>query len=92
MSTRRADWAPRASRDIRNGQGAGRFTVPDAQIAVSAVAGGLLGLLGLRERDPERVDETSVDELAEAMLRLLGIRPGEARRLARRPLSPGDTW
>ena len=37
--------APRALRDIQAGQAAGRFTVPDAEIALSAVAGGLLGLL-----------------------------------------------
>src|SRR6201997_2763358 len=53
--------APRALRDIQAGQAAGRFTVPDAEIALSAVAGGLLGLLRLRERHPEYVDETSVD-------------------------------
>src|SRR5579872_5721038 len=37
--------APRALNDIRVGQAAGRFTVPDAEIALSAAAGGLLGLL-----------------------------------------------
>ena len=67
--------APRALRDIRAGQAAGCFTVADAQIALSAVAGGLLGLLRSRERHPERVDETSVDQLTEACLRLLGV-PG----------------
>lgn len=78
--------APRALRDIRAGQAAGRFTVPDAEIALSAVAGGLLGLLDLRLRHPERVGEHAVDELAEACLRLLGVRAAEARRLARLPL------
>ena len=48
--------APRALRDIQAGQAAGRFTVPDAEIALSAVAGGLLGLLRMRQRHPERVD------------------------------------
>jgi hypothetical protein len=42
------------------------------------VAGGLLGLLRSRERHPERVDETSVDQLAEACLRLLGVPASEA--------------
>jgi AcrR family transcriptional regulator len=78
--------APRALRDIEAGQAAGRFTVPDAQVALSAVAGGLLGLLRLRERHPERVAETSVDQLAEACLRLLGIPAPEAARLAGVPL------
>jgi AcrR family transcriptional regulator len=40
--------APRALRDIQAGQAAGRFTVPDAEIALSAVAGGLLGVLRAR--------------------------------------------
>ena len=66
--------APRALRDIRAGQAAGRFTIPDSEIALSAVAGGLLGFLRLHERHPERVDESTVDDLAEACLRLLGVR------------------
>ena len=48
--------APRALRDIQAGQATGRFTVPDAEIALSAVAGGLLGLLRMCQRHPERVD------------------------------------
>jgi len=84
--------APHALRDIRAGQAAGRFTAPDAEIALSAVAGGLLGLLRLHERHPERVAESSVDELAEACLRLLGLRASEARRLARLALPRPDSW
>jgi AcrR family transcriptional regulator len=78
--------APRALRDIRAGQAAGRFTVTDAEIALSAVAG---GLLRLRERQPERADEASVDQLAEACLRLLGVPASEAARLAASSLAPG---
>jgi AcrR family transcriptional regulator len=78
--------APHALRDIRAGQAAGRFTVPDAEIALSAVAGGLLGLLRLHQRHPQRVTESSVDDLAEACLRLLGLRAAEARRIAQLPL------
>ena len=74
--------APRALRDIQAGQAAGRFTVPDAEIALGAVAGGLLGLLRLRERQPGRVDEASVDRLTEACLRLLGVPASDAARLA----------
>ena len=83
--------APRALRDIRAGQAAGRFTVSDAEIALSAIAGGLLGLLRLHERNPERVSETSVDELTEACLRLLGLPGAQARRLARLRL-PDPGW
>ena len=48
-----AGLAPRALREIKAGQAAGRFTVPDAGIALSAVAGGLLGLLRQPESHPE---------------------------------------
>ena len=84
--------APRALRDIRAGQATGRFTAPDAEIALSAVAGGLLGLLRLHEHHPERVAESAVDELVEACLRLLGLSANEARRLARLPLPQRDSW
>jgi len=42
--------APRALSDIEAGKAAGRFTVPDAEIALSAVAGGMLGLFRMRQR------------------------------------------
>jgi AcrR family transcriptional regulator len=74
--------APRALRDIKKGQAAGRFTVPDADIALSAVAGGLLGLLRARQQHPKRINETAADHLAEAILRMLGVPPSEARRIA----------
>ncbi|MGA3354950.1 MAG: TetR/AcrR family transcriptional regulator [Acidimicrobiales bacterium] len=84
--------APRALRDIQAGQAVSQFTISNAEIALSAVSGGLLGLLRLRERHPDRVEESSVDELAEASLRLLGVRASEAKRLARLPLPPTGTW
>jgi AcrR family transcriptional regulator len=84
--------APRALRDIQAGQSAGRFTIPDAEIALSAVAGGLLGLLRMCQRHPERVTEASVDQLAEAVLRLLGVPAAEAARLAALPLPDTGTW
>ncbi len=84
--------APRALRDIQVGQAAGRFTVLDADIALSAAAGGLLGLLRMCQRHPERITETTVDQLAEAVLRLLGVPAPEAARLAALPLPPTDTW
>jgi AcrR family transcriptional regulator len=83
--------APRALRDLRAGQAAGRFTFSDAEIALGTVAGGLLALLRLHERSPERVDEQSVDELTEASLRFLGVPAAQARRLARLRL-PDARW
>jgi AcrR family transcriptional regulator len=84
--------APRALRDIQAGQAVGRFTVPDADIALSAAAGGLLGLLRICQRHPERITETTVDQLTEAVLRLLGVPADEAARLAALTLPPTDTW
>jgi AcrR family transcriptional regulator len=84
--------APRALRDIEAGQAAGRFTIPNAEIALAAVAGGLLGLLRLHQRDPAHIEEASVDQLAEAVLRLLGVAASEAARLAGLPLPPTGAW
>ena len=84
--------APRALRDIQAGQATGRFTVPDAEIALSAAAGGLLGLLRMYQRHPDRIQAASVDQLAEAVLRLLGVPAPEAARLAALPLPPTGTW
>ena len=47
-----AGLAPRALPDIRAGQAAGRFTLPDTESALSAVAGSLLGLLWMCQRHP----------------------------------------
>ena len=84
--------APRALRDIKAGQAAGRFTIASAEVALAAVAGGLLGLLRLRQRHPDRVEEAAVDQLTEAVLRLLGVPAPEAARLAGLPLPPTSTW
>jgi AcrR family transcriptional regulator len=84
--------APRALRDIQTGQAASRFDVPNAEIALSAVAGGLLGLLRMSQRHPHRVTEATVDQLAEALLRLLGVPAPEAGRLAALPLPPTGAW
>jgi len=81
--------APRALRDIKAG---GRFVIPSADVALAAVAGDLLGLLWLRQRHPDRIDEASVDQLTEAILRLLGLTTREARRLATRPLPATSDW
>ena len=84
--------APRALRDIKAGQAAGSFTFPIAEVALAAVAGGLLGLLQLRQRRPSDIEEASVDQLAEAILRLLGVPAGQAARLAALPLPPTRPW
>ena len=52
----------------------------------------MLGLLRMCQRHPERIDETTVDQLAEAELRLLGVPAAEAARLAALPLPDTGTW
>ena len=83
---------PRVRRDVQAGKEAGEFTISNFEMAVSAVAGGLLGLLRQRERDPQAVEMSSVDELAEASLRLLGVRPAVAKRVAGLPLPAFTAW
>jgi AcrR family transcriptional regulator len=84
--------APRALRDIERGQAAGRFTGPPPDVALSTVAGGLIGLLRGHERDSGQVDEAAVDQLAEALLRMLGVPAREAGRIAARPLPDIAAW
>jgi AcrR family transcriptional regulator len=84
--------APRALRDIRMGQAAGRVTVPHPDIALGAVAGGLLGLLRVQLNDAGQIDETAVDQLAEALLRTLGIPAEEAKQIAARKLPDIAAW
>lgn len=84
--------APRALRDIRAGQASGRLTIPHAEVALSAVAGGLLGLLRLHQRRPDEIDASAVDAFTEAALRMLGVPADEAAHLVATPLPPFSTW
>jgi AcrR family transcriptional regulator len=84
--------APRALRDIKLGRAAGRFTMPHPDIALSTVAGGLLGLLSMRQRHPEQIAETAVDQLAEAILRMLGVPARDAKRIAARRIPDIAGW
>ncbi|MFD9698226.1 TetR/AcrR family transcriptional regulator [Lentzea sp. NPDC059081] len=80
--------APRALRDIAAGIDADRFQVSSARLAMSTVAGALLAALQLSLTDPAFDDDTVYDQLAEQLLRMLGIPAAEARELATAPL-PG---
>lgn len=84
--------APRALRDLRAGQAAGRFTFPEAEVALSAVGGGLLGLLRLGLRRPGQVEVQAVDQFAEAALRMLGVPATDAARLAALELPETGAW
>jgi hypothetical protein len=88
----RTGLAPRALRDIRAGQNAGSFAALDTDVALCAVAGGLIGLLRLGQDHPDRMNEQVVDQLAEAILRLLGVPASDATRLATLPIPERDGW
>ena len=66
--------------------------MPHAEVALSAVTGGLLGLLRLRQRRPDQIDEHAVDQFAEAALRMLGVPADEAARLAVMELPETESW
>jgi AcrR family transcriptional regulator len=78
--------APRALRDIKAGNDAGRFNVDDPELALAMAGGALLGLGKLLRDDPERDDAVAADIVTENVLRLFGLSPEEARSVCRRPL------
>jgi len=78
--------APRALRDIGRGIEAGRFTVSSPQLGLIITAGCLLAFLQVRLDTPELVGEEAADELAERVLRMLGMNARSARAVASRPL------
>jgi len=76
----------RLERDLRRGFDAGRFASYDERTTVAAFGGALLGVMrtkleGELPRDADRF-------LAEELLRLLGLSPGEAAEVAGRRLPP----
>lgn len=82
--------APRARRDIEAALTAGRFTVADPELAMVVVAGSVLALGQLLHAEPERDDAVATDQIAEDLLRMLGVPPDEARDISRRPLPDVD--
>ncbi|KPI08179.1 transcriptional regulator, TetR family [Actinobacteria bacterium OK074] len=78
--------APRAARDLEAGIASGRFTVADPAVAVAALGGSLLALVEMRFARPELDGDEAASNLAEMLLRMLGVPPADARDVARRPL------
>ncbi|MFG2938216.1 TetR/AcrR family transcriptional regulator [Streptomyces sp. NPDC048282] len=76
----------RAVRDVQAGMDSGRFTVVDPAVALSALGGTLLSLVELRFARPEIDGDEAAANLAEMVLRMLGVPPDDAREVARRPL------
>jgi AcrR family transcriptional regulator len=78
--------APRALRDIGRGIKAGRFTVASPHLGLVTTAGCLLAYIHVRLHTPDVLGDDSPDELAEQVLRMLGMNPRSARAVAHRPL------
>lgn len=76
--------APRALRDLDVGKRSGRFAIDDPVIALSAVGGAIIGLLQLSTG--AALDAKAGEQMAELILRMLGLPLDEAREIATRPL------
>ncbi|MFE5814838.1 TetR/AcrR family transcriptional regulator [Streptomyces sp. NPDC056479] len=80
----------RALRDVQVGIASGRFSSLDPTVALSALGGTLLSLVELRFARPELNGDEAATNLAEMVLRMLGVAPDEAHEVARRPLPDLD--
>ncbi|MFF4928482.1 TetR/AcrR family transcriptional regulator [Streptomyces griseofuscus] len=78
--------ARRALRDLQVGIASGRFTTLDPTVALSALGGALLSLVELRFARPEVDGDEASTNLAEMVLRMLGLPADDAHEVARRPL------
>nr|WP_211283693.1 TetR/AcrR family transcriptional regulator [Streptomyces antibioticus] len=78
--------ARRALRDLQVGIDSGRFTPVNPMVALSALGGTLLSLVELRFARPEVDGDEAAVNLAEMVLRMLGLPADEAHEVARRPL------
>jgi AcrR family transcriptional regulator len=82
--------APRALRDIKAAQRAGRFHVDDPELSLTLAAGALLGLNQLLHDQPERDDARAADCFAEDLLRVYGLSAGDAKEVCLRELPDLD--
>jgi AcrR family transcriptional regulator len=82
--------APRTLRDITVGIRAGRFTVDDPVLALSAAGGALMGLGQLLHDQPERDDGEAADRVTRDVLIMFGLPADEAAEICRQPLPDLD--
>ncbi|MFB0615005.1 TetR/AcrR family transcriptional regulator [Streptomyces sp. AGS-58] len=78
--------APRALRDLEIGIASGRFICGNATTALSALGGTLLSLVALRLDRPDLDGDEAASDLAEMVLRMLGLAADDAHEVTRRPL------
>ena len=63
----------------------------DPELTLAIVAGAQLCLGQLPHNQPDRDDAQAADQIAEDLLRMLGVRADEAHKICQRPLpAPGD--
>ncbi|MFN8167693.1 MAG: TetR/AcrR family transcriptional regulator [Candidatus Nanopelagicales bacterium] len=82
--------AARALRDIRRAVDDGRFTLDDPRMGLLATSGCVLAFLQLSLERPGELRDTDADDLAEMLLRMLGMTARSARAVAHRPLPTLD--
>jgi AcrR family transcriptional regulator len=82
--------APRARRDIAAAVDAGRFDVPDVEVAVAMTAGALVALGQLLHDQPDRDVEQTTDRMTEDLLRMFGVPRRQAHRICTGPLPDLD--
>jgi hypothetical protein len=73
-------------RDARRGVDAGRFQIENPDIVRLLVSGAFIGVISAHV--DRRLSNHDLDDAVEHLLRLLGLRPAEARDIAHRPLRP----
>jgi AcrR family transcriptional regulator len=78
---------PYATRDLRRGIKAGRFTIDDQAVALTAAGGALLAVIRAVLQDRARAD--AADQHAAYVLRMFGLEPDDAAEVARRSLASG---
>ncbi len=77
---------PRARRDIEGAVEAGRFTVRNTNVALATTAGCVLAFARMTMDQPGQLTADDADELAEQLLRMLGMNARSAAAIAYRPL------
>ncbi|MGD9618359.1 MAG: TetR/AcrR family transcriptional regulator [Mycolicibacterium sp.] len=82
--------APRALRDIKAANRAGRFQVADPELSLALAAAALVALGQLLFDDPGRDDAETTDRMAADLLRVFGVPAEEARDICGRPLPSLD--
>lgn len=82
--------AARALRDIERGVAAGRFHISNPQVALATTAGSVLAHVAMSLQDPANHTDVGADDLAELLLRMLGMPARSARAVAHRPLPTVD--